>query len=145
VDSATGHDVRLEDVEEHIRAQCEPHRVRMVAYDKHLFVGNAQRLEEDGMPLIQFPQNNAMMVPATSLLHEVIAAGRFRHGGDPTARSHALAAAVAETEMGLRIRKTASGDRIDGVVALAMALAVTDALPAPRVSPYETRGVLIAG
>jgi hypothetical protein len=30
------------------------------------------------------------MVPATQLLHEVIADRRLRHGGDPTARSHAL-------------------------------------------------------
>jgi integrase len=37
--------VRLEDVEEHIAALCERFKVRTVAYDKHLFIGSAQRLE----------------------------------------------------------------------------------------------------
>ena len=131
-------EVRLEDVEEHILALCERFDVRWVAYDKHLFVGSAQRLEEAGAPMIEWPQTNAKMVPATQLLHEVIAARRLRHGGEPTARSHALAAIVAETEMGLRIRKTASRDRIDALVALAMAIALADAQPTPKESIYET-------
>jgi phage terminase large subunit-like protein len=92
--------------------------------------------------MVEYPQNNPKMVPATQLLHEVIAARRLRHGGDPIARSHALAAVVAETEMGLRICKTASRDRIDGLVALAMAVSIADAMPAPRRSVYERRFLL---
>jgi phage terminase large subunit-like protein len=137
-------EVRLEDVEEHVAALCERFTVRTVAFDKHLFVGSAQRLEEAGAPMVEFPQNNSRMVPATQLLHEVIATRRLRHGGDPIARSHALAAVVAETEMGLRIRKTASRDRIDSLVALAMAISVADATPARRVSSYETRDLAAA-
>jgi phage terminase large subunit-like protein len=132
-------EVRLEDVEEHIVALCERFDVQIVAFDKHLFIGSAQRLEEAGAPMAEHPQNNSKMVPATQLLHEVIADGRLRHGGDPTARSHALAAVVAETEMGIRIRKTASRDRIDALVALAMAVSIADAAPAPRRSVYEKR------
>jgi phage terminase large subunit-like protein len=90
-------------------------------------MGSAQRLDEEGLPMIEYPQNNVSMVPATRLLHEVVADGRLRHGGDPTARSHALAAVAAETEMGIRIRKTASRDRIDCTIALAMAVAVMTA------------------
>jgi phage terminase large subunit-like protein len=132
-------EVRLEDVEEHITALCQRFDVRMVAFDKHLFIGSAQRLEEAGAPMIEYPQNNSKMVPATQLLHEVIADRWLRHGGDPVARTHALAAVVAETEVGLRIRKTASRDRIDALVALAMAISIADALPAPRISVYEQR------
>jgi len=132
-------EVRLEDVEEHIRVLCARFDVLMVAYDKHLFIGSAQRLEEAGAPMVEYPQNNSKMVPATQLLHEVIASGRLRHGGDPVARSHALAAVVGETEMGLRMRKTASRDLIDSTVALAMAISIADALPKPRVSVYESR------
>lgn len=137
-------EVRLDDVEEHIAALCERFDVRMVAYDKHLFIGSAQRLDEAGAPMIEYPQTNSKMVPATQLLHEVIASRRLRHGGDPTARSHALAAVVAETEMGLRIRKTASRDRIDALVALAMAIAVVDSTPAQRRSIYEDHNLLTA-
>lgn len=132
-------EVRLEDVEEHIRALCARFDVQMVVYDKHLFIGSAQRLEEAGAPMVEFPQNNPRMVPATQLLHEVIVSRRLRHGGDPVARSHALAAVVAATEMGLRMRKTASRDRIDSTVALAMAIAVADSIPKPRESVYSQR------
>jgi phage terminase large subunit-like protein len=125
-------------------ALCQRFDVQMVAFDKHLFIGSAQRLEEAGAPMLEYPQNNSKMVPATQLLHEVIADGRLRHGGNPTARSHALAAVVAETEMGLRIRKTASRDRIDACIALAMGVSIADAMPPPRVSVYETRGLLSA-
>jgi phage terminase large subunit-like protein len=137
-------EVRLEDVEEHIVALCQRFDVQMVAFDKHLFIGSAQRLEEAGAPMLEYPQNNSKMVPATQLLHEVIADRRLRHGGDPTARSHALAAVVAETEMGLRIRKTASRDRIDACIALAMGVSIADAMPPPRVSVYERRGLVSA-
>jgi phage terminase large subunit-like protein len=130
-------EVRLDDVEEHIIALCQRFNVQMVAFDKHLFIGSAQRLEEAGVPMVEYPQNNPKMVPATQLLHEVIADGRLRHGGHPEARSHALAGVVAETEMGLRIRKTASRDRIDSLIALAMGVSIADAMPARRRSIYE--------
>jgi phage terminase large subunit-like protein len=132
-------EVRLDDVEEHIHALCDRFDVRWVAYDKHLFIGSAQRLEEAGVPMLEWPQNNVHMCPATQLLREVIADRRLRHGGDPLARSHALAAVAVETEMGLRIRKTASRDRIDSLVALAMAIAAMDVTPARRASVYENR------
>jgi phage terminase large subunit-like protein len=131
-------EVRLEDVEEHIIALHERFDVRLVAFDKHLFIGSAQRLEEAGAVMVEWPQTNVFMVPGTQLLHEVIMSGRLRHGGDPVARSHALAAVVAETEMGLRIRKTASRDRIDALVALVMGVAASEKLPAKRISLYES-------
>jgi phage terminase large subunit-like protein len=99
------------------------------------------RLEEAGAPMVEHPQNNSK-VPATQLLHEVIADRWLRHGGDPIARTHALAAVVGETEMGIRLRKTASRDRIDALIALAMAVSVADAVPARRVSVYENRGLI---
>jgi hypothetical protein len=46
--------------------------------------------------------------------------------------------------MGLRIRKTASRDRIDALVALAMAIAWADATPAPRESVYSRRQLEVA-
>ena len=61
-------EVRLEDVEEHIVALCRRFDVGMVAYDKQLFIGSAQRLEEAGAPMVEYPQNNCKMVPATAVV-----------------------------------------------------------------------------
>jgi phage terminase large subunit-like protein len=132
-------EVRMESVEEHIIALCGRFDVVWVAYDKQLFIGSAQRLEELGAPMIEFPQNNSKMVPATRLLYELVADRRVRHGGESTAREHALSAVVRETEMGLRLSKSRSRALIDSTVALAMAVTLADAMPAPAVSVYEGR------
>ena len=58
---AGGREVRLDDVEEHITALCGRFDVEMVVYDKHLFIGSAQSLEEAGAPMVEFPQNNSRM------------------------------------------------------------------------------------
>jgi phage terminase large subunit-like protein len=135
-------EVRLEDVEEHLLALCQRYKVERVYFDKHLFVASAQRLEELGAPMVEYPQVNAKMVPGTRQLYEVVADGRLRHGGDLEARQHALAAMTGETEMGLRIRKSVSRDRIDALVALLMAIDGADSLPPERRSVYETRGLV---
>jgi hypothetical protein len=51
---------------------------------------------------------------------------------------------LAETEMGLRILKTASRDRIDACIALAMAVSIADAMPRRRRSVHEDRGLISA-
>ena len=66
----------------------------------------ASRLEDEGIPMVEWRQDNARMVPATRTLHEAVMHQQLRHGGDKIAREHALAAGVAETERGLRIKKT---------------------------------------
>ena len=84
------------------------------------------------------------MVPATTTLYEQIAHGRLRHGGNPIARQHALAASVVETERGLRVKKTASRERIDCVVALAMAVDFASRQVERRESVYANRGLAVA-
>ena len=84
------------------------------------------------------------MVPATRSLHEAVVHKKLRHGGHEIARSHALAAEVVETERGIRIKKTASRDRIDAVVALSMALDWASRQDTDRRSVYDDRPLLVA-
>jgi phage terminase large subunit-like protein len=115
-------EVPLEQVMEHIREQGELYNVTGITYDPQYMHHAAQRLEDEGMRMIEWRQDNARMVPATRILHEAVTQGRLRHGGHPIARQHALAAGVRETERGLRIKKTESREQIDALVALAMAV-----------------------
>lgn len=117
-----GHEVPFEEVMEHIREQCKLYNVQGVPYDPQFLHHAAQRLTDEGLPMYEWRQDNARMVPATHTLHEAVMSRKLRHGGDPIARSHALAAGVKETERGLRIKKTASSGTDDAVVALAMAV-----------------------
>lgn len=84
-------------------------------HDPHYFWHAGQRLEDEGIPMLEWQWQR--MAAATRTLHEAVAHGRVRHGGDETARRHALAAEVREREYGLTISKRASRDAIDCLVA----------------------------
>jgi phage terminase large subunit-like protein len=51
----------------------------------------------------------------------LIREGRLVHDGDPTLRRHVLAGVAIETEQGWRVSKKKSKQKIDALVALAMA------------------------
>lgn len=136
--------INLAGVEGFIRRQLERFPRATFVFDKHLAAQLAQNLERDGFDVIEVPQSNEMMVPATQKLLETVSMGRLRHGGDPVARRHALNAGVRETERGVRISKMKSSEHVDAVVALAMALEAVERRPAKRTSVYEQRGVEFA-
>jgi phage terminase large subunit-like protein len=117
-----------------------------VCYDEHFFAYPAEVLRANGWrddSLIVWPQNNAMMAPATQTLYEALVKKKVRHGGDPAARAHALAAGIRETERGIRISKMKGAGPNDGVVALAMAVELIARNPVRR-SVYEERGLMLA-
>jgi phage terminase large subunit-like protein len=115
-------EVPLETVTEFIREQTRIFNVQAVTYDPQFMHHASQRLQDEGIEMIEWRQDNSRMVPATATLHEAVMHKRLRHGGDEVARRHALNAGVYETERGLRIKKTASRGTDDAVVALAMAV-----------------------
>ena len=136
-------EIELENVVDFVRDQCRRHNVKAVVYDPHLMWHAAQRLESEGVHMVEWKQDNARMVPATRTLHEAVVHKRLRHGGHEIARSHALSAEVVETERGIRIKKTASQGRIDSIVALAMAVEYAsrmDETPPPSI--YDSRPLL---
>ncbi len=132
-------DIPLGEVVEYIREQAKLYNVTGVAYDPQFLHHPSQILEDEGMPMVEWRQDNAHMCPATHTLHEAVTSGKLRHGGHPIARQHALNAAVVETERGLRIKKTASSGPDDCAVALAMATEWASRQEKPRRSVYEER------
>jgi phage terminase large subunit-like protein len=95
--------------------------VTEVVYDPHQFQESAELLEEQGLVLVELPQTDARMAPASESLYELIRDKRLVQDGDPVLRSHMLAAVPAETERGVRISKRKSKAQIDAAVASAMA------------------------
>jgi phage terminase large subunit-like protein len=128
-------------VMEHIREQCRRFRVTGVAFDPQFMHHPAQTLDDEGIPMVEWRQDNGRMVPATRTLHEAVIHGRLRHGGDQMARSHALAAGISETERGLRLKKTevTRGKYMDAIVALAMAVDWASRTTVKRRSVYVDR------
>lgn len=115
-----GEPVAVADVREQV-ATMGGDRLREVVYDPNAFRESAQELEERGLPMVEFPPNNARMVPASEKLYELIRERRLVHDGDPVLRSHVLAAVAQLTERGRRISKRKSRAHIDACMALAYA------------------------
>lgn len=132
-------EIDLNLVMDYIREQTREFRVTAVAYDPQYMQHPAQTLEDEGIAMVEWRQDNARMVPATRTLYEAVAHGRLRHGGHSVARAHALAAGVKETERGLRLKKTevTRGRQMDAVVALAMAVDWASRTEQPRESEYD--------
>lgn len=110
-------------------------------YDPWKFKESAQILALEGLNMIEFPQWNRYMVPASTTLYELIKTGRIAHPADPTLTEHVHNAVGARTDRGWRIRKPKDksgheieSKHIDGAVASAMAVhQAQQPAPAPRV------------
>lgn len=108
-------------VENLIRDICETYDVRRVAFDPFQMVRSAQILGDEGVPVETFPQNDTRMVPASSLLYDLVIEERLVLDRCETCEAQLLAAAVSESARGWRIHKRKSNGPIDATVALAMA------------------------
>jgi phage terminase large subunit-like protein len=109
-------------VADHVAELAGRYSVRECAYDPWRFRSEALRLEERGLPMVEFPQTNVRMVPASEQLYSAIIEKRLRHANDADLNAHVAAAIAKQTPRGWRIDKSSESDQIDALVALAMAL-----------------------
>lgn len=113
--------------------------VREIAFDPWRFQQAAIELEQEGLPVIAYPQSNVRMVPASELLYAAVKEGRLTHPDDPDLNRHLAAVVARQTERGPRLDKAKSRHEIDGAVALAMAI---DRAQAPKPEPARIIGWL---
>jgi phage terminase large subunit-like protein len=96
--------------------------LKEVAFDPAFFQRSAEVLMDDGLPMLEFPQSAARMVPACGQAYELIVRGKVRHRGQPTFTDQVLSAAQRMTDNGWRLSKGKSRRKIDAAIALVMAL-----------------------
>lgn len=94
------------------------------------------------LPLVPFGQGFKDMSPALDTLEAELLNGRIAHGMHPVLTMCAANATTVRDPAGNRkLDKTRATGRIDGMVALAMAMGAASSGNEPTVSIYETRGV----
>ena len=119
-------------------------QIQEVGYDPWNATALATDLLDEGVPMVEVRQGIPSLGEATKKLLELVAAGKLHHGGHPVLRWMAANLAVkSDDNANLKPDKAASGDRIDGIVAIVIALA--RALQAKGGSVYEGRGLLVVG
>jgi phage terminase large subunit-like protein len=97
----------------------------------------------EGHPLlVQFRQGYVSMSPAAKGFMDVMLAGKLEHGDNPVLRWNADNAVIAQDPAGnIKPDKSKATQRIDGVIALIMALDRACRHGLPEVSVYETEGL----
>lgn len=122
----------LPDVEAHIRALADRFDVMEVAHDPWQFRRSAELLSADGLVMVEFPQNDVHMVPASQCLHDLVQQRRVVHGGDRLLRRHVLSVEARQTSRGTwrmakplnqHGRRTDEARKVDGAIAMVMAVA----------------------
>lgn len=93
------------------------------AYDPFYFERSAQLLEGEGLAMVEYPQNDSRMVPASQTLYELAVTGQIAHDGDPALARHIANVTPDQRQRGQRISKPrGSKKRIDAAVASAIAV-----------------------
>ncbi|WP_366555256.1 terminase large subunit [Aquibaculum sediminis] len=138
-------------VAEHIRGLVDDLDLRKVAFDRWGFRHLRPWLLQAGMSeaevddlFADFGQGFRSMSPALTTLETLLLQEKVAHGGHPVLSMCAANAVIESDAAGNRkLAKHKARGRIDGLVALTMALAVAETAPPPKgPSVYESRGVL---
>ena len=126
--------VDVTDVMQHLRDLASTYDVQAISYDKYLFDVPAKMLADERLPMVEIPQSVERMTPIIGSLFEAIKRGELRHDGDDLLATHVLNAVPRYSRLGFTLEKGKSRGKIDGAIALA--LAIDRALRAPA-APSE--------
>jgi phage terminase large subunit-like protein len=149
LETTPGAAIQYEYVAEYLRGIFDRCEVREVAFDrwnmKHLrpWLERAGFSEEELERFIEFGQGFQDMSPALRSLEALLLEGRLQHGNHPVLEMCAKHAVVQTDPAGNRkFTKAKASGRIDGMVALAMAVSV--ASRAEQLAEEYVTGELIA-
>lgn len=109
-------------IEQYLRELHLLYTVDEFAYDPAYFQRSAEILVDDGLNMIEFPQNSSRMVPACGQAFELIVNQRIAHDGAPQFMDQILSAAQRASDLGWRLSKGKSKRKIDACIALVIAL-----------------------
>lgn len=110
-------------VEDAIRDACRRWTVREIVCDPFRWARTYQILEDEGLPIVEYPQSPSRMTPATQRFYEAVMNKGLTHSGDKRLARHISNTVLKQDSRGTRIVKEAknSARKIDLAVAAVMA------------------------
>ena len=131
-------------IEQFICQLGERYNIREIAYDRWNASMMVQTLQDDGFTMIPFGQGYKDMSPPTKELMRIVLEKKLNHGGHPVLRWNMDNAYVRTDPAGnIKIDKEKSTEKVDGAVALVMALDRAMKNLNGGDSVYNHRGLLI--
>lgn len=117
------------------------YRIRELVYDRWGAQKISTELQDDGFTVVPFGQGFKDMSPAAREFERLLLRREIAHSGNPVLRWMASNVAVRRDPAdNIKPDKAESADRIDGIVALVMAIgraAVQGEIPQPRITVIE--------
>lgn len=115
--------VDILDVEEKIRETCRNYHVIEIAADAFRWARSLQILADEGLPVVEFPQNPSRMTPATARFYEAVTNAHLEHNGDARLARHVANCTLKVDSRGARLAKDYKNStrKIDAAVTAVMA------------------------
>lgn len=103
-----------------------------VYYDPYLFTEEADELLGEKINMVETPQTDARMIPASQDLYRLILELELAHDGDETLAAHMAAAIAQQKARGFRLTKRPGQKRpIDAAISTALAASAAQQEPPP--------------
>lgn len=128
-------------IKERIKEIAEVVNIQEIAYDRWNSSQLVIDLVNDGLPMIPFGQGFASMSAPTKELEKIVLAKELNHGGNKVLRWMCSNLAMKTDPAGnIKMDKAKSSEKIDGMIALVMALGSYMNGNTTEENPYDDRG-----
>lgn len=91
--------------------------VREIVFDPARWQRTFMVLDEEGLPVVSYPNSAERMVPATQKFYEAVVNGSFTHDGDERLARHINNCVTKQSSRGVMVSKSNSKRKIDAAVA----------------------------
>lgn len=141
IEATPGNVIDYDWIFDQIERDADRFEISQSAFDRWGAARVVQVLEKKGMTMVQFGQGFASMNPPMKELERLVLGRKIRHGNNPVLTWMADNVVARMDPAGnIKPDKERSGEKIDGIVALIMALDLALRHPEER-SVYEQRGI----
>lgn len=117
-------------------------KIKAFGADPWNFEAMGQKLMSNRLNVLKIPQSFASLSAPSKEFERMIVDGKLRHDGNQVMRWCVQNVAIdRDNNENIRPSKKKSNERIDGVMAAVMSVALNMTQPKPKASIYESRGV----
>jgi len=144
IESSEGNVLDYDFVLDRIVKDSELFDIQNIAYDRWGASRMRLDMQDNGLPIVEFGQGFASMSPPTKELERLTLGKKLNHGGNAVLNWMIANTVIRMDPSGnKKPDKERSIEKIDGIVALIMALAMADTAETKNESIYESRGIRI--
>jgi phage terminase large subunit-like protein len=106
--------------------------VREIVFDPARWQRTFMVLDEEGLPVVSYPNSAERMVPATQKFYEAVVNGSFTHDGDERLARHVANCVTKQSSRGVMVSKSSSKRKIDAAVAAIFGYDRATTAPQPK-------------